>query len=117
MKENKKKNTQKNLIQKKKGLRKKKKIWQEISEKITKLSKFSKLSGFVKISANCWSVSTNSKDSFFLFTWSCKKWCLKSICLVLPYWIEILEILIALVLSRQIGIRVLIKKLKFKIPY
>ena len=59
--------------------------------------------GLVNISAICSSVLTWVSMMFPLSTWSLKKWCLTSICLVLEWWTGFLETFIAEVLSHLIS--------------
>ena len=58
--------------------------------------------GLIKISVSWLFVSTNSSEILPFWTWSCKKWCLISIYLVLECWMGFLLRLIALVLSHLI---------------
>ena len=59
--------------------------------------------GLVNISASWFVVSMNSNTTSPFCTWSRKKWCLMSMCLVLECWIGFLDKFIALVLSHLIG--------------
>jgi len=67
------------------------------------LRKGSDGSGFVKISASWSLVSTYSKDTSFFSTWSLRKWCRISICLVRECKTGFFVRLMALVLSHLIG--------------
>ena len=67
------------------------------------LRKGSDGNGFVKISASWSLVSTYSKDTTFFSTWSLRKWCRISMCLVLECKTWFFVRLIALVLSHLIG--------------
>ena len=60
--------------------------------------------GFVKISASCLSVLTWLKAISPLASWSLRKWCLMSMCLVLECWTGLLASLMELLLSHKRGI-------------
>ena len=59
---------------------------------------------FVKISANWNSVGINSRIISWFCTWSRRKWCRTSICIVLECRIGFFDRLIALVLSHLMGV-------------
>jgi hypothetical protein len=59
--------------------------------------------GLVKISANCLSVSMYLISMFPFSTWSPRKWCLLSICLIFLWKIGFLATEMALVLSHMRG--------------
>ena len=69
--------------------------------------------GFVKISANWFVVSINSNTTSPFCTWSLRKWCLMSMCLLLECWIGFLERFIALVLSHLMGMQLITRPKSF----
>ena len=67
------------------------------------LQKVASSSGLVKISANWSSVLTPSSDISFLATWSLRKWCRISMCLVRECWTGLFASFTALSLSHKRG--------------